>query len=258
MHLTRVTSTQLPELQIYHQLRDANFRTDNSFIADSPKVVNLLLETKIQIKSILATQDYYDTYQTLLEKKEIPLLYVAEKAVIEEIIGHKLHHNCMLHGTRPDDTPLEVLDDKIIMLDEITSTENIGSIARSAAAMGVKSYLIPQQGPHPFNRRALRVSMGLASRMKIHRYDDIFETLHHLKKEGYTIFAAEVTEDAIGLSKIKVPEKWVLLMGHEGKGLSEEVLAVCDQAVVIEMEAGIKSFNVAVAASIILYQFVNR
>ena len=258
MHLTRVTSTQLPELQIYHQLRDANFRTDNSFIADSPKVVNLLLETKIQIKSILATQDYYDTYQTLLEKKEIPLLYVAEKAVIEEIIGHKLHHNCMLHGIRPDDTPLEVLDNKIIMLDEITSTENIGSIARSAAAMGVKSYLIPQQGPHPFNRRALRVSMGLASGMKIHRYGDIFETLNHLKKEGYTIFAAEVTEDAIGLSKIKVPEKWVLLMGHEGKGLSEEVLAVCDQAVVIEMEAGIKSFNVAVAASIILYQFVNK
>jgi len=258
MQLISVKSTKLPELQIYHQLRDANFRVDNSFIADSPKVVNLLLETEIQIKSILATQDYYDTYRSLLETKHIPFLYVAEKAVIEEIIGHKLHHNCMLHGIRPDDTPLKALGEQIIMLDEITSTENIGSIARSAAAMGVKSYLLPQQGPHPFNRRALRVSMGLASRMKIHRYDDIFETLHYLKKEGYSIFAAEVTDNAIGLSKIKVPEKWVLLMGHEGKGLSEEVLAVCDEAVVIEMEAGIKSFNVAVAASIILYQFVNR
>ena len=258
MHLIHVTSTKLPELQIYHQLRDANFRVDNSFIADSPKVVNLLLETDIQVKSILATQDYYDTYKTLLEKRSISLLYVAEKAVIEEIIGHKLHHNCMLHGIRPDDTQLEALDEHIIMLDEISSTENIGSIARSAAAMGVKSYLLPQQGPHPFNRRALRVSMGLASHMKIHRYDDIFKTLHHLKKEGYTIFAAEVTKDAIGLSRIKVPEKWVLLMGHEGKGLSKEVLAVCDEAVVIEMEAGIKSFNVAVAASIILYQFVNK
>ena len=258
MLLTTVTSTKLPQLQIYHQLRDASFREDNSFIADSPKVVNLLLETKIQIKSILATQEYYDTYRSLLEKREIPFLYVAQKAVIEEIIGHKLHHNCMLHGIRPDDTPLEALGEQIIMLDEITSTENIGSIARSAAAMGVKSYLIPQQGPHPFNRRALRVSMGLASHMKIHRYADIFETLHHLKKEGYTIFAAEVTDEAIGLSKIQIPEKWVLLMGHEGRGLSAEVLAVCDAAVVIEMEAGIKSFNVAVAASILLYQFVNR
>lgn len=258
MQLTPVFNTKIPELQIYHQLRDAAFREDNSFIADSPKVVNLLLEQDIQIKSILATQSYYDEYKELLLSKKIPALYVAEKKVIEEIVGHKIHHNCMLHGIRPDDTPLEKLDTKIIMLDEITSTENIGSIARSAAAMGVKSYLLPQQGPHPFNRRALRVSMGLASHMKIHAYQDIFKTLRYLKQEGYTIFAAEVSPDAIGLSKIDVPQKWVLLMGHEGKGLSAEVLAACDSAVVIEMQEGIKSFNVAVAASIILYQFINR
>lgn len=258
MQLTPVFDTKIPELQIYHQLRDAAFREDNSFIADSPKVVNLLLEQDIQIKSILATQSYYDEHKSLLRSKKIPALYVAEKKVIEEIVGHKIHHNCMLHGIRPDDTPLEKLDTKIIMLDEITSTENIGSIARSAAAMGVKSYLLPQQGPHPFNRRALRVSMGLASHMKIHTYQDIFETLRYLKQEGYTVFAAEVSPDAIALSKIEVPQKWVLLMGHEGKGLSAEVLAACDSAVVIEMQEGIKSFNVAVAASIILYQFVNR
>ena len=163
----------------------------------------------------------------------------------------------MLHGIRPEMTPLEEMGDQIIMLDEISSTENIGSIARSAVALGVNSYLLPKQGPHPFNRRALRVSMGLASRLKTHQYDNIFETLAWLKCAGYTIYGAEVAPDAIALSKVKVPSKWVLLMGHEGKGLSQEVLDACDDAVEIEMQEDIKSFNVAVAASIILYTFLN-
>lgn len=258
MQLIEIDDIDLPELKLYRQLRDSAFTTDNSFIADSPKVVNVLLESAIDVKSLLATQEYYDTFKELIDQKEIPRLYVADKKVIEKIVGHKVHHNCMMHGIRPKESTLEALGEHIIMLDEISSTENIGSIARSAAALGVDSYLLPKQGPHPFNRRALRVSMGLASRLKIHQYDDIFTTLQKLRADGYRVFAAEVTPEATPLSEVKVPDKWVLLMGHEGKGLSQEVLGACDEAVQIEMEPGIKSFNVGVAASIMMYQFKNR
>ena len=255
MRLTEITDINTPSLDIYRQLRDRAFSSDNSFIADSPKVVNILLETVIEVKSLLATREYYEEFETLIKTKEIPHLFVADKKVMESIVGHKIHHNCMMHGIRPDETDINALGDQIIMLDEISSTENIGSIARSAAALGVDSYLLPKQGPHPFNRRALRVSMGLASRLKINQYDDIFATLKTLKAKGYKIFAAEVTTEATPLSEVKVPGKWVLLMGHEGKGLSQEVLDACDEAVQIEMEPDIKSFNVGVAASIMMYQF---
>ena len=70
---------------------------------------------------------------------------------------------------------------------------------------------------------------------------------------GYTILAAEVTDDSIELAKLEVPQKWVLLMGHEGKGLAKEILDICDKSVKIEMVAGIKSFNVSIAASIMMY-----
>jgi len=258
MKLTKITDLGTPSLEIYRQLRDKTFSADNSFIADSPKVVNVLLETPIKVISLLATKEYYEEFEALLSQKEIPYLYVADKKVMESIVGHKIHHNCMMHGIRPDETALDALGQQIIMLDEISSTENIGSIARSAAALGVDSYLLPKQGPHPFNRRALRVSMGLASRLKINQYDDIFVTLNRLRTKGYKIFAAEVTSDATPLAEIKVPDRWVLLMGHEGKGLSQEVLAACDEAVQIEMEADIKSFNVGVAASIMMYHFKNH
>ncbi|WP_345975039.1 RNA methyltransferase [Sulfurimonas sp. HSL3-7] len=258
MNLTEIDNLDTPSLEIYRQLRDNAFSEDNSFIADSPKVVNMLLETAVEVKSILATKTYYEEFGTLVRQKEIPLLYVAEKKVIEKIVGHKVHHNVMMHGIRPAETPLDALDDTIIMLDEITSTENIGSIARSAAALGVGSYLLPKHGPHPYGRRALRVSMGHVSKLKVHCYDDIFATLKTLKANGYRIFAAEVTDDATPLAEIQVPKKWVLLMGHEGRGISPEVLAACDEAVRIEMEPGIRSFNVGVAAAILMYQFKNR
>jgi len=255
LNLISVNNIDTPELLIYKQLRDNAFTKDNSFIADSPKVVNKILMTNIVVKSILATQEYYDKYYDLIEKRVIPKLYVVKKEMMCGIVGHKIHHNVMLHGTRPEQTALENLDKHIIMLDEITSSENVGSIARSAAALGINSYLLPKQGPHPFGRRALRVSMGYTSLLKTHLYKNLTFTIKALKTMGYTIYGAEITEDSTPLSKVTISEKWVLLMGHEGRGLSEEVLALCDKVVHIEMMPYVKSFNVAVASSILMYQF---
>lgn len=255
MNYILVSDLNTPSLQIYQQLRDKAFTQDNSFIADSPKVINKLLESDLEIKSILASQEYYDEFYELITSKNIPKLFLADKELMQKIVGHKIHHNAMMHGIRPKQTSLNDLDEHIIMVDEISSTENIGSIARSAAALGVHSYLLPTQGPHPYSRRALRVSMGHISMLKTHLYDDIFSTLKALKANGYTIFAAEVTQESIPLTQLKIPGKWVLLMGHEGKGISKEVLALCDVIVEIEMVEGIKSFNVSVAAAIMMYQF---
>jgi len=257
MKLTKITDLELPELQIYRTLRDNKTTQDNSFIADSPKVVNMLLQSPIQVKSILATEAYYTANSALLESRDIPILYVAPRAVIETIIGHRIHHNVMMHGIRPPQSRLEELGDQIIMLDELSKTDNVGAIARSAAALGIHSFIAPSTGPHPYGRRALRVSMGHISRLNLYLYDDIKATLTTLKERGYRIIAAEVKTDSTPLSTLKVKGKWVLLMGHEQLGISDDILELCDETVMIEMEPEIKSFNVAIAASIIMYQFKN-
>jgi len=257
LKLIHVTDLNLPELQIYRTLRDNQTTRDNSFIADSPKVVTMLLETDIQVRSILATESYYNDYVEQLKRKHIPTLYVAPREVIETIIGHRIHHNVMMHGIRPPHKNLDALGDRIIMLDALSKTENVGAIARSAAALGVHSFVVPANGPHPYGRRALRVSMGHISKLDLHIYRDIRSTLRTLKEKGYRIYAAEVTPDATPLSKVHVTEKWVLLMGHEQQGISPGVLELCDEVVRIEMEPEIKSFNVAIAASIMLYHFSN-
>ena len=255
MNFTTITDLNIPELQIYRHLRDNAVTEDNSFIADSPKVVNMLLKTSIEVHSILATEEYFRENRELIEQKEIPRLYVADKKLMREIVGHKIHHGVMMHGIRPAESPLEAMGEQIIMLDKLSKNDNVGAIARSAAALGIDSFMVPKQGPHPYGRKALRVSMGYVSKLKVHTYDNIFETIQRLKADGYRVFAAEATEDAIELGNIAVPGKWVLLMGHEGDGISREVLDACDETVKIEMVPGIKSFNVGIAASILMYQF---
>ncbi len=255
MNFTHINDIHAPELQIYHQFREHAFKADGSFVADSPKVVNLLIEENLEVRSILATQEYYETHTALLENLHDATFYVASKEQMQNLVGHKIHHNVMMHGIRPAESTLDDLGDNILMLDEISSTQNIGAIARSAAAIGIDSYLLPSYGPHPYSRRALRVSMGHIAMLKTHIYTDIKETITKLKDKGYRIYAAEVTEDSTPLASVKVTDKWVLLMGHEGSGLSQEVLDLCDEVVTIEMMEGVKSFNVGIAASIMMYQF---
>ncbi len=256
--LIKIDNIDIEELKIYHTLRDNALSKDSSFIADSPKVVNLLLESEIEIKSILATREYYDEFAKLIESKNISKLYLADKKLMSEIVGHKIHHNCMAHGVRPSPSSLDELDDNILMIDNITSSENIGSITRSMAGFGVNSFLSSVYSPHPFGRRALRVSMGYVSYLKYHIYEDIISTCQELKKRGYRIFAAEVTENSTPLWHVEIPKKWVLIMGHEGIGISQEVLAVCDEVVTIEMQEGVKSFNVGVVASVMMYRFMQK
>jgi tRNA G18 (ribose-2'-O)-methylase SpoU len=255
MNLIEITDVNSPEIIIYKTLRDKQFSKDNLFVADSPKVVNILLESDIEFVSIFATIEYYKDYEKLISHKNIPNLYVASKDIMENIIGHKIHHNVMACGIRPKPHSLENLGDKIIMLDNITSTENIGSIARTSAGLKVDSYLLSNHSPHPYSRRSLRVSMGYISHLKYSIYTDINQTIQNLKNLGYKIYGAEITPTSTPLSKVNVSDKWVLIMGHEGHGLSDEVISLCDEIVTIEISQDVKSFNVAVASSIIMYQF---
>ena len=258
MKYINITDINTPELLIYSELRENAFRGDGSFIADSPKVVNLLLENaNLEVKSILATKEYYDEFEELLRKAYVRECYVTTKEQMGRIVGHKIHHNCMMHALRPKDVSLDDLGDKVLMLDGITSAENVGSIVRSAAALGVSSLVIAKETPHPYNRRALRVSMGYAHMLKTHIHKDIKESIVALRRRGYRVYAAEVAAGATMLSELKPADKWVLIMGHEGRGISEDILFLCDEVLTIEMQEGVKSLNVGVAASLLMYKLLH-
>jgi tRNA G18 (ribose-2'-O)-methylase SpoU len=255
MQIVRIDDIGAQELSVYRTLRGNSFGSDGSFVADSPRVVSALLQAGIEFRSLLCTQDYFEANRALIEGALVPTIYLGERSELEKITGHSIHHNVMAHAIRPEDTPLEDMPQRVVMLAGLSNMENVGAIARSAAAMGVGGYIVPRKGPHPYGRRAVRVSTGHITRLSVHTYDDIVETLERLRALGYLIVGAETGSFSVPLCKFEIDsERWVLLMGNEEHGIAGKILELCDAVVHIEMQEGIKSLNVAVAASILMYR----
>jgi len=252
--IVRLETIDLPELAPYRTLRGNLFDRDGSFVADSPRVVGLLLESGLRFKSLLCTPEYFDRERERIEAAGVPTVYLGERALLERIVGHSVHHNVMAHLLRPQNVPLRKLPERAVVLTRLNNLENVGAVARSMAALGVGGYIVPEAGPHPYGRRAIRVSTGHVTKLKVHLYTEILPTLERLKELGYTLIAAEAAPGVQPLSDyISPPGKWALILGNEEEGVPPEVLDVCDAVVRIEMEPGVASFNVATAGAIVMH-----
>ena len=255
LEIIELESLELPELRPYATLRGNLFDKDGSFVADSPRVVGQLLESGLEFKSLLCTPEYLERERERIEAAGVPRVYLGSRELLERIVGHSIHHNVMAHLKRPENVPPEELPDRIVMLTRLNNLENVGAIARSAAALGVGGYVVPAAGPHPYGRRAIRVSTGHVTRLKVHLYDDMVQTMDRLRELGYTLLAAEAAPEAVPLAEFgPVPKRWALILGNEEEGVPEAVLRRCDAVLRIEMEPGIKSFNVATAGAIVMYR----
>ncbi len=258
MNIVNISNLDIDELRVYKTLRGNIFDKDGSFVADSPKVVLKLLQSNLKFKSLLCTQEFIDRYENIIKKSRVPTVYIGKKSILEQIVGHKIHHNVMLHALRPAEVELENLPPQAVMLSNPSNMENVGAIARSAVAFGVGGYIVPKKGPHPFGRRAIRVATGHTIDLKIHTFDNAIDTINRLKKLGYSIISAELTENSIDLGKYRVAtDKWVLVMGNEEDGIPQEILNISDATLQIEISPTVKSLNVAIASSIILYKLTN-
>ena len=142
----------------------------------------------------------------------------------------------------------------------VTELENLGSLIRSAAAFGVDHVLLGPGTADPLARRSLRVSMATALKMRYFRMSDPV-TLLRSWREGHGVRTIATTLDAsaISLSEIVPDDRPLLLMmGNEAKGLSAEILDAATDRVVIPMQLGTDSLNVAVAGAVFLYELSRR
>ncbi len=252
-----IETLDIPELKPYRTLRGNTFGRDGSFVADSERVVKMLLGSDLEFVSLLCTPVFFERNRSSIELAGVGRVFLGEKALLQEIVGHKIHHGVMAHLLRPSNVALERMPERVLMLVGLSNMENVGAIARSAAALGVGGYAVPTAGPHPYGRRAIRVSTGHVTRLDVHTYENTIETIRYFRRLGYTVIAAEAAQSAIDLDDIDtIPKKWVLLMGNEEEGIANDVMKECDMVVRIEMEPGVRSLNVSVAASIIMYRFV--
>ncbi len=143
----------------------------------------------------------------------------------------------------------------VIILENLRSAFNVGSIIRSCECFGAKELIMSGITPGTENARTIKTAKGTENYLKIIRTSDITKTVNELRNCGYMIYGAETGTGSTDLRDLKMPEKTAVIFGNEEIGITEEILKLCDRIVSIEMRGMKNSLNVSNAVSIFLYEY---
>jgi len=138
-------------------------------------------------------------------------------------------------------------------LDNIQTPDNLGAVLRTAEAMGLDGAVI-SGGCDIYNPKALRASMGAAFRLPLIRAEYLPLFLERLSLKGMKIFACVPDEKALTVSEADFSGGAAAVIGNEGAGISEEVLAACGERITIPMRGKAESLNAAAAAAIVFWE----
>lgn len=144
------------------------------------------------------------------------------------------------------------IGNKVLVLDDIQDPGNFGTIIRSAVAFNIDTIVVSNNTVDLYNSKVIRASQGMLFNINIIRRDlNVF--VPELKKEGYQIYATKVNGGK-SLKTIEKMEKFAIIMGNEGAGVSDNLMNLANEYLYIDMNSNCESLNVAVATSIILYE----
>ena len=142
----------------------------------------------------------------------------------------------------------------IVILDNLRSALNVGSILRTCDALGITEVYLCGITPSITDNKVLKTSLGAEGNIKITETPDTFDTVRSIKGNGYQIIGLELTKDSVDIRKVKADHKSALIVGNEVGGLNEEILSLCDVVTEIPMSGIKESLNVAVAFGIAAYE----
>ena len=267
-----------PQLDAYARLTEAQLRSrlepeKGIFIAESSKVIERALDGGMQPLSFLMDQKWVEPLRPLVERAsfeqgaDLPV-YVLPHDELKKLTGFELTRGALAAFRRP---PLPAVEDvlagaqRVAVLEDITNFTNVGAIFRSAAALGVDAVLVTPTCCDPLYRRCVRVSMGTVFQVPWTRIGATKEDwpgagldlLHHL---GFKTAALALSHDSVTLDdpQLKAEEKLALVLGTEGDGLAAETIAQCDYTVLIPMQHGVDSLNVAAASAVAFWELRAR
>ena len=142
---------------------------------------------------------------------------------------------------------------RVIILDELQDPLNIGRIIDNAYQFGFDSVILSENSADFYHEKAIEASKGNLYKINIKRCD-IAKEIEVLKNKGFKIYATGLRNETISLTEVKKEEKMAFILGNEGSGVEEKIFDLSDEIIKIDMH-NIDSLNVAMAASIIMYEF---
>lgn len=266
MPIIEITSLNTPGVEIFSSLTEAQLRRniDNEngiFIAESPKVIRVALNSGYVPLALLCEEKHIcgDAADIIERCGDIPV-YTGSRQLLASLTGYTLTRGVLCAMQRPASGCIdEVCKDarRIVVIDGVVDTTNIGAIFRSAAALGIDAVLLTPTSCDPLNRRSIRVSMGSVFLVPWTWIDGPLQSLGAL---GFKTAAMALTDNSVSIddARLAQEEKLAIIMGTEGEGLSDEVISLSDYVVRIPMSHNVDSLNVAAAAAVAFWELRKR
>ncbi len=262
MAIIEVTSLEQSGVQVFGTLTEAQLRNrlepeKGIFIAESPKVIDVALKAGYEPLSLLCERKHIegDAAGIIARCGDIPV-YTGERELLAQLTGYTLTRGVLCAMRRPALPPVELVcrdASRVVVIDGVTDTTNIGAIFRSAAALGIDAVLLTSTSCDPLNRRAVRVSMGSVFLVPWTWLDAPISSLNSL---GFKTVAMALTDKSIALDDpiLATEPRLAIVMGTEGDGLPHETIEQADYVVRIPMSHGVDSLNVAAASAVAFWQ----
>ena len=263
MAIIEVSSINDKRLEVFSSLTEAQLRMEvepekGLFIAESPKVIRVALEAGQEPEALLCERRHIEgDARDIINKigDKVPV-YTGDRELLAQLTGYTLTRGVLCAMRRRPFLPVaEVVKDarRVVVINQVTDTTNIGAIFRSAAALGIDAVLLTRDTCDPLNRRAVRVSMGTVFLVPWTWIDTPLTTLHDY---GFKTVAMALTDRSISLDDktLASEPRLAIIMGTEGDGLPQQVIDEADYTVRIPMAHGVDSLNVAAAAAVAFWQ----
>lgn len=167
--------------------------------------------------------------------------------------------NIELNRLSVDDFKNQKNNQVVVVLDDVRSMNNVGSIFRTCDCLGIgKIYLCGITGRPP-HRDIHKTSLGAENSIEWQYHEDIEPLINTLKSNNYTIVGLEQTDKSKDIRKFEPGSKLLaLIVGNEVEGISDKALATCDDILEIPQFGTKHSFNVAVSCGIALWELINK
>jgi len=262
LHVKQIDSFELPDLQPYRTMRrQLEQRQQGIFVAEGEKVVRRLLESRLEVVSVLLPDKWFQELRPLLERRNDHVhVYVAEKALLETLTGFSMYQGLLAVGKVPVQPSLDTVlstsprPHLLVAVDGLSSAENLGAVVRNCAAFGAQAIITGESCTSPFLRRAVRSSMGAIFHLPVIESGDLAATLQDLRCRKVRCIAAHPHATGRTPERTDFMSDCCVVLGSEGYGLAPATLAACDEAAAVPMPETVDSLNVGSAAAVFLYE----
>lgn len=261
MPVIHVDSLGHPGLEVYASLTEAQLRNrldpaNGVFIAESPKVINVALDAGYNPLSLLCEERHItgDASGIIDRYPDMPV-YTGSRELLASLTGYTLTRGVLCAMRRPLPPSVEEVCSgakRVVVIDGVVDTTNIGAIFRSAAALGIDAVLLTPSSCDPLNRRAIRVSMGTVFLVPWTWVD----SASSLRDLGFKTVAMALTDRSVSIGDPDLcsEPRLAIIMGTEGDGLPQATIDSADYTARIPMYHNVDSLNVAAAAAVAFWQ----